>query len=283
LVLKVEPLMKKRVSNSRKVLRANQFRSWKRGFANAISKLFNERTIRFLTENPPDHIVSDDMTWLQNAISSVSAIDLYNIDSILFDALVRRYSHLRCYHGCRPLDLNSYWRDGLRIAKTEELLSVARTRLTGPFCPEVSDIAFQCAVAKSKPYTEGEINFAFCDKAMMNEFGHYALYGSEFITSVAMALPIPLEDPRQLLKRSGTPTVLILDVPLIQIDRGMIEEIGRCMVQQLFCDALNRDHSEDWSGGFAITSNLPSDCIAGHYHPVKIFDPFLHRWVHLGT
>ncbi|SFW99341.1 hypothetical protein SAMN04244548_00024 [Paracoccus pantotrophus] len=53
------------------------------------------------------------------------------------------------------------------------------------------------------------------------------------------------------------------------------------MLEYLFCELVEDMESDSLSPGsgsaLTIQADLPADCIVGHYHPAKIYDPLRYR------
>jgi len=219
------------------------------------------------------------MTWLAAPVSDVAGEEV-DVKEHVSDFLRASFTHLRAFHACRPVDVQQYFTHGVRPADPVQLTEHARSLLVSERCPEVSSEAFAAAVAQMEPYTRGEICFFFDDRPAIQESGHYCLYGSEFITSIAVRLPIPTpSDPRQLLKRFGRPTILVCDVPMVALEDGMTSEIGCTMLEEYYRTHLSRDDRPDFSGGFASYQRLEPHDIIDVQYPGRVFDPFLNSFV----
>ena len=118
--------------------------------------------------------------------------------------------------------------------------------------------------------------FTSLETELLEYCGHYLLYGSEYLTGIAAHVK-GYRDYRQVLKRFGTPTVFVCDVPLQMMGRYSLLEFSGLAIEMVFQEMLDGAFVSGRGAGLCIHQKLPPECIVGHYHPVGIRDPLLGR------
>ena len=145
------------------------------------------------------------------------------------------YTHIRAYHGCRPLSIEGYLKNGLQKRSKNAMLSEAIGRLAGLGLPEdVISHEFN-TVWEGYHKNVGDNGGVYLD-AWKTEFynwsSHYLIYGSETINATAVALA-PNEwlvnRYRDELKKTGKPTLIVCDVPLTDIQDSYRSSLEKAM------------------------------------------------------
>jgi len=176
------------------------------------------------------------------------------------------YTHVRGYHCCRPLDVNSYYTDGLLLPSKEELLHrtlylLHNANYSEDILVERFNEVWEAYHSEATVITT--IYFGICKEFLVEQCGHYLIYGSELICAVARRLHI-----ESVLKKQGKPTIFSIDIPMSQIDEQTVSALKARMKE-------NRRYKKP-SIDFSIFINhpLPSDLIVSHEHPHRVPDPF---------
>jgi len=205
---------------------------------------------------------------------------LYDWRAIVTDATflssicnVSSFSHLRCFHLCRPNNVVAYYNDGIRLVSRDAI----RQQFSDIFS-ELPQDALDSAIShlNNDPGTQ-EVFVGVDCQFLLQHCGHYCVYGSEYLTGLAARIhATDNQDYRQRLKLIGRPTVIILDVPFDQLPppdaAELINELHR---------VANSDYDRiimpDMLLDFGISFNhaVPPEWIVGHSHPESIWDPFL--------
>ena len=171
------------------------------------------------------------------------------------------YSHVRGYHGCRPVDVESYYEDGLLPPEKERLSEHAVYTLSNDrHSKEKIEALFN--KAWDNYYAKG-LYFCLCKNELLDYCGHYLIYGSELICGIGRKLGLDTT-----LKSKGTPTLFSVDVPIHLIDENIILELrGKVRDSRRYKTPPSIDF------GFRVTQRLFPDCIVACDHPQKIHDP----------
>jgi hypothetical protein len=106
--------------------------------------------------------------------------------------------------------------------------------------------------------------------------GHYLIYGSEYLFSLASRIT-SAADAKKTLKKIGRPTVFVCDIPTGLISQHTFREFTGLIIEYLFCELVDGFESHALAPGagsaLRLTTDLPAQHIVGHYHPLRIYDP----------
>lgn len=166
---------------------------------------------------------------------------------------------IRAYHGCRPLCISIYKKHGL-LLPSKERLSAMLYELIGEHVErnKLNELINQ----RWDEYAEKGIYFALDKNTLLDQCGHYMIYGSEFVSSIANYFHC-----RAMLKQCGTPTIFTVNVPT--------KFISDCVIQELI-EMIKKDFYEDEFVDFAfkITQPLSYQYVVKTEHPNAVKDPF---------
>lgn len=195
-------------------------------------------------------------------------------DRLAEDLLVERlhevFHSIRAFHACSPVDLSSYFAEGLKplsVASTNE--KIREFYLDGRF-PELTAADVDTAIADIGPkLRDGYLWFGLDDRFLVRYCGHYLLYGSEYVMAVAASLSrVRGRNYQRCLHGRGIPTVFACDIPLSSCSTGTVREFCQSIIGGIVSHrrrkhppAIVRDH------GFSLRVQLPPSNIRGHYHP----------------
>ncbi|GFI04224.1 hypothetical protein IMSAGC005_03076 [Lachnospiraceae bacterium] len=174
------------------------------------------------------------------------------------DDFRQQFQFLRAYHGCRPLRISDYTENGLQILNKKRLFRLTH-ELLGKYVEEKE--LNNIIETRWDRYPAKGIYFALDKNELLNQCGHYMIYGSEFVCGIAAQC---FCQPK--LKQRGIPTIISANVPTALISDFTIQELVD-KVQTHFYGAKTVDF------GFRITQNLSAKHIVKIEHPHKIADP----------
>ena len=173
------------------------------------------------------------------------------------DFSLRDYSHLRGYHGCRPIDLGSYQKDGIRPITYQESSRDMLQRIQNAKVPKEELLTRYQGFWRTRSSVQDGVWFTLTREELIDECGHYLIAGSEFLLAFATGLFLQYE-----LRKTGTPTIFHCDVPIQLIDGDWL-------------DSMERSISEDRLSpcGFRIHTALAPELIVKTEHPKRVLDP----------
>lgn len=105
---------------SRRALNWYGSKNWHEPVKRCVAPFLDTRLLQYLKRNPPRYFVSDNLSWLENAVSLVKEHSP-DLRSYLADRLSTEFGYIRGFHGCRPVSLDSYREYGLQPATAESL------------------------------------------------------------------------------------------------------------------------------------------------------------------
>lgn len=255
------------------------YSTWRDEVWKLIDDFVSPQVRKAFLASPPEYVVSDDLSWLDNIVYGVHGREV-DSKTLLSRRLKRRYRAIRAVHGTRTSTVESYYNQGLLPLAPQEFHNHAREIfLTGEY-PELSEAHLQAAIAAvGSDLRERRIFFEANEEMQIAHAGHYMLYGSEYLVAIAAHLGDG-RDYRQVLKMRGEPTLFVCDVPFDLIGHRTLMEFAGDALESVFQELLDgRNFVRDpWRGaGFCIHEALSAAHLVGHYHPVIRYDP-IGRW-----
>ena len=188
----------------------------------------------------------------------------------LVDDLAERLSWktLRAYHGCRPADLDSYRKHGIRVLDCAAIVAHTRKWLeTVPdkerLLPLLSDMTERVGT-KTR---EGHVYFGLDDRFLVERCGQYLIYGSEFLTAGFGRL-------KEALTTRGRPTIIEVDVPIALMAPRLRTELASLLLRDWArIAAWDEVRTYPQNFGFSLLRDVPPSWIVGFAHPSRIPDP----------
>jgi hypothetical protein len=189
----------------------------------------------------------------------------------------QRYSHIRVYHGCRPIDVQSYYEKGILPSVKLKDVQIARFReifLNDNF-PELTEEMLQQSIKEVGP-KEDELSLDIDDRFIIEYGGYYLIYGSEYLGNLVSNLSIEnIEKYRSVLRKIGKPTLFEINLPntvKYVSDNDIFNVIYRMITEWTSCLAHSRTQPCHFGRTFEFSEPLPPEHICSHYHPRKITD-----------
>ncbi|MBN2591156.1 MAG: hypothetical protein JXA96_14915 [Sedimentisphaerales bacterium] len=194
----------------------------------------------------------------------------------------RHYSHIRMYHGCRPVDVQRYYREGIKPCEEMGNIQIDRFReifLSDDF-PELTEEMLQESIKIiNNPPPDTGVHFIIDDNCMIERCGHYLIYGSEYLQGLVNNLPVKdKEKYRSVLRGIGKPTFLEVNLPNTNDfveDIRIFKILDRMLRLWVYNIAHNGTTSGDFYYGTVIMKELQPEYICSDYHPKKIKDSLM--------
>lgn len=189
--------------------------------------------------------------------------------------LASQYTGVLVYHGCRAEDVTTYYQRGLLCSSGVELDAKARSLFLTSEFPEITPQQLDAAISKLGVRDEGRIYACLDHRHVLEEAGHYLIYGSERLCAIATALCTNTSiDYRQVLKRNGRPTLLHVGLQWRHVAEADFEQLSELVSENL--PAIREVRSlplEMFS--FEWWTALPATAILTHEQPRQLDDPLL--------
>ncbi len=202
-------------------------------------------------------------TWPPRWPKNVQSLTDPKLDNLSSD-FRNNYNFIRAFHATRCEDVNTYYTAGIQIADFDYLLEKAKKI----FCADPFDFTAQqveCAASRIGRF-EKRLFLGLDDRLLLEQCGHYLIYGSEFLGSIGAQLTsLGKGNPKALLKAIGKPTMFICNVPINAIDNKTLNELAYYILSRRPTDFMD----------FTLTLRQPllGKNILGHYFPTNIPDP----------
>lgn len=257
--------------------------SWRKTIWSLLGDVITDDVKLAFKEAPPEFVVSDDLSWLDDLIFEVTG-ELGNIKQLTAQRLRRKYRFFRAAHGTRTNDLAQFYNNGLRFLRSDEIEDRARSLFLNGKLRFATEEKLQHAIEeidarKAAGGREGRLYFCADERNLITRSGccgHYLIYGSEYLYCLGIGLGSSWEIKR-VLKEIGRPTMFICDIPMSQIRDYTLEEFAGLILEFLFCELVEDLQPYALSPGtgsaFSLSSDLYPDHIVGHYHPDTVHDP----------
>ena len=189
----------------------------------------------------------------------------------------KQFTFIKMYHCCHPLDTQSYYDLGIRVLDTAEKnkrfkkLFLGNSRFL-----QITDTHIQAAIEHmADSYKRsGVAYFGLDDRFLLNHCGHYLIFGSEYLQSLAAFIERAIGcDLKSELRKYGKPSVFEVWMPMSNFS---VDEL-KCLASEVFHTwayniAHDRTYPYELDFGIDIDHDLEPAYIIGHYHPKMISD-----------
>ena len=181
-----------------------------------------------------------------------------------------QYTHVRAFHACCPRDVWEYFRIGLRPLSRRAAVRTARTLFLGQGTPPITEHLLHAALDELLPdRLDGRVYVGIDDRELLEDCGHYLMYGSEALAGVAAMLTKRLGwNVQCLLASLGTPTVLVVDVPCTRVSMSDLQELSSAIIDELGCEAVPESSVIDFT--LTIEGFLPRTAVVSCYSVPRI-------------
>lgn len=218
-----------------KVISWKEKASWIPTLSKWIRPFLNERGIRALRQMGEQDICSDDWAWL-DITQTILSWETESVIQNFADAIVS--AKLVTYHACRTENAGVYHSNGIRLNDPAALADEAR-RIVG----EEDGLAFKRPTIeediKSFDAFErdtGKLYVVVDDRSLVEDSGHYLLYGSEWIQALLGW------SAHEVLRRRGAPTIFMVELPLAEATPHELEQLARVLLQEWTRVKVNAPH-----------------------------------------
>lgn len=232
---------------------------------------------------PPDYVVSDDLTWLNDLINDVTGENT-DIKAVTAERLREEYCSFRAGHGTRTSNLAEFYENGLRVLQADEIEDRARSVFLNGQFKYATEERLQHAIDEIEARNpaggrEGRLHYCAHEEELFSRAGssgQYLTYGSEYLYCLGIRITNSWET-KKALTANGKPTMFVCDIPMGMIRSSTLEDFAGSILEYLFCELVDELESHALSPGagsaLSVAENLPAACIVGHYHPAAIYDP----------
>jgi len=108
-----------------RIFKWSKFSDWERTVRGLMGNYLDDDVVAAVRNDSPNRIFSDDLSWLNTAVSKVHRIRLPDSSQLLTRKLLEYYSHVAAFHGCRPTSTDAYSQHGLQACNPAKLVELA--------------------------------------------------------------------------------------------------------------------------------------------------------------
>jgi len=207
---------------------------------------------------------SDDLTWLPSRTIQPSFVD----------AFVHYYSSIRAFHGCRPLDVATYSRNGFVGHAAERLKKEFLDRF-----PHVPDEILRLAAQEldiSRATERAKTWFVLTERELTENCGSYIIHGSEYLAALAKGVSRLLRgiDYFYELQNTGYPTIIEVELPVSYLPVPQLNSIAREILSAWGRRITKLGTSSTSTPCVSIHQSLEPQYVVGHTHPKEVRDPY---------
>ncbi len=186
--------------------------------------------------------------------------------------LKARFEGISVYHGARPIEVASYYRDGLRLPNHSALESDARAIFLNDRFRHVTEAQLMAEVVELRDHSEGQVYVCLDPLHLVENAAHYMIYGSETLQGIAGSF-----DGREELSRRGRPTMFHVELPWSLVDAQTMDELVGAIEEEV--DRVMEDASvPETFCSFALSTAIPPECLVRYAHPHKLWDLHTQDW-----
>lgn len=244
----------------KRILDWRRRRSWLASIRHYAADVLTAEVREQVEQERPD-CWSDDMSWLPDHRWLVGEF---------CGRMVDYYTHFKAFHGCRPVDMGSYLRDGLVGLNKDHIQHVFRQMFSDWPAAQLDQAIAQ--FEPSRPSEAGKVWLLGCDKELVEHCGHYLIQGSEYLMALAGALGgFSLQ---RRLRDVGVPTIIEVDLPVSLVSGEQSMEIARSILSAWGQNVARRPLGlGNHPPCFVVRQTIPPAHIRAHHHPARIADP----------
>ncbi|SKB01902.1 hypothetical protein SAMN02745166_03499 [Prosthecobacter debontii] len=252
------------------IFKWDDFREWERVVRGLMGNHLNDAVIARFKEEPPDYVVSDDLSWLDSVVRKVNGVRRPDSAQLLTRKLLEYYTHITAFHGCRPTSIETYTEFGLQACDPAKMQEVA-VQIFGdnPKVWEAIEHLKGSSFEHSyEEHNQGKVYFTLTQEEIVDYCGHYLLYGSEYLLCIANSI-----GAARKLRERGRATIIECNVPITRIGHGFIKELAGSILEKMFERVLDPESSMGSGFGFYVKGSLPAESIASFHFPRQIPNP----------
>lgn len=248
--------------------------------ANGVLPYFRGNVVHAIKQNPNRFEFIDDVTCFCEVYSEVG--DYGQLQRHLATQLRGIFPMIRMFHCCRPVNIKNYYDNGLLVLDSNKANDDFRaTFIDNPEFPEITATLVEGAIEEmaGSYRRHGYIYFGLDDRYLIDNCGHYLIYGSEYIQALATCIERKIKRRvKPILRRRGVPTVLAVDMPTNHFTDNELRTLGeKALCVWAYAIAHNTEESGKIDFAIELGQPLGPGFIRSHYHPECIPDPLRQR------
>lgn len=249
--------------SAKNVFDLSRRRSWLNSIRYYAADILSYELRMLLKHSRPD-CWSDNFQWLPS----------YDIVESFEDSFRSYYSHIRAFHACRPAEMSSYIENGIAVQNQNQLQNKFREIFS-----EISADKFNNALQKNSfgsQVDQGKSYYSLFKNTLVEDAGHYLIYGSEYTLALIGTLAASDYEKRQYqrrLKTIGIPTLFEVEIPISYVPLPQLTSLVKVIISEW--GQLVTKKPLGRCDEFCISLHRPLEAryITQHSHPPLIIDP----------
>jgi hypothetical protein len=183
-------------------------------------------------------------------------IGLKTRKKIISDLKNNVYTHIRGYHGCRPVDIESY--KVLGICPMTNIFEVRKNAI------EIFNVSeAQILSVELEPdafsFREGKVFFTMYEFDLTKYCGHYLCYGSEYLLCLVGGLDnSTVGKYHNILLNRGTPTILGVNIPFCQLSEVEKDNLYSALLENASMENITIEVHDVVHGENIVSVNHPN-------------------------
>jgi hypothetical protein len=230
----------------------------------ALQEFAPTRDREWLLSHKPDTRYWDVHSWYEPLQMESGIEDHEEFLEAMGAQLPPLFTRVRTVHLCRPLDFETYRTRGIVRLDPKEMQRDFIAFFKSEH-PELSEVALQRAIAKANErleFREARVFLAIDERYMLEQAGHYAVFGSEYQLLIARELGTSNPDYRQTLRRRGRPAYVVVHLPLNTLEAENFKDLaGDLLPTAISSFHLGLEKRFLVAHGFDIPMDVPPDLI----------------------
>jgi len=206
---------------------------------------------------------SDDFSWLP----------ILDGEEQFAEAFRGYYDSIRSFHGCRPVNVLTYFSQGVQGQISEALHQSFLEIYSDVPKSFLESVVFEFA-NRSKA-ERGKFWVVLGEDELIDNCGHYVIQGSEYLMAMAASLwrYDKSEDYRLRLRKIGTPTIFEMHVPVACFADAQVSALSRLVLSAWGELVAKKPLGFDHSPCLTVSGSIDPKYIVSHRHPGIIKDP----------
>jgi hypothetical protein len=222
--------------------------------------------------DPKPHYI-DDPDWVSEVLQSVIQEDVDCVREGLAAELIKHSIH--AYHACRTQNADTYHQHGIRLNEPNEQAAEVRkiVEQEDGLASMRASIEKEIADFDAWDRDTGRVYLSADERSLIEDAGHYLIYGSEWIQCVLGW------GAHSVLRARGVPTLIAVNLPLQTQSRQTRQELASKLLEEWTRIVANDGDPwvRDIDFSFILNDAVPSIWVMSHHHPAYVLDPYYQR------
>ena len=246
----------------------NDYQQWRKVVLRLLNDLVDKSVLDELRRNPPDCFATDKFEWLDKAIQKTKGLSHSDVCNAFLERFPNHYRFVRGFHGCRAESIESYKQNGVIPCNPASLDEKARQIFQGKEAVELAIKDLDSGFSSYRQHNQGKVCFCIQWEHLVEDCGHYLLYGSEYLLCIANHVK-----EEEILRKIGRATIVECNVPTTDIPLSYL----KCLVGRILSTIARKYCFKRTAKvimfGFEVPHKLEPQNIIGFRFPTRISNP----------